>query len=147
MVRYVEDGAADASVTEDPTDPVKAIVDQGAKSLPGLIECLSSREHSEATVTTFPNNAARSAPVTLGYVCLDVLMNITKGDEVFVKECSDDGFGACVNAGFYFRPDVYQTNGARAPVVVRNVQKRWSEALTRKLIRFEYPSWWQATSR
>lgn len=111
---YYEDGAADASVlfpTKSgnpygrPAAAVIALIRLRENGFPILIDCLS--ENRIANVRFTGNNLTREMRVPLGYVCLDILMQTTWGKPVADPECSDDGLGACMNYGYYFRPDDY----------------------------------------
>ena len=141
-IAYVEDGAADGSVMEAPTEAVREVVNKREAGFSDLVSCLSSMQPTRSTAVTLLNQKKSSTVVPLGYVCLDVLMNIAKSPTIFVEDCGDDGFGACVKEGFYFRPDIYRTEKSKAVAIVRKVQERWSNALTTNQINFEYPAWW-----
>lgn len=114
-IRYVEDGAADATVVERPDPRVKAIVDLGDRAVPMLIDCLAS---------------------------LDVLMLITDCTDAHVEDCADDGFGACMNEDFYFRPDIYSrsSNISQANAKVAAVRSAWRKTFRRGRVKFIYPS-------
>jgi hypothetical protein len=113
---YVEDGAADASVLfpydrsstfhyDRPSDEVVSIVRLGAKGVPLLIDCLSD---GRLTTMRFDgNNITKAMSEPVGYVCLDILMALTWGRPISDPQCEADGLGACMNSGFYFRPDDY----------------------------------------
>lgn len=139
-IRYVEDGAADATITEEPDPRTQAIVDRGAEALPLLAGCLTSTAATRAVAVT----GSGSTPVPLGYVCLDLLMAITEGDAAHVRDCADDGLGACMHEEFYFRPDVYATNPADAARQVAAVQRAWQHAIGDGKVRFAYPAWWDS---
>ena len=146
---YVEDGAADASLVEHPEPRVKAIVDLGEKALPLLIDCLVDVEPTAAIAITYPQRVKHSTHVPLGYLCLDILMGITDGPDVYVEECADDGLGACVWNDFYFRPDVYATHqdASLSRAQVAAVQRKWRHVLATGKIWFVYPAWWAETAQ
>ena len=76
-----------------------------AKSLPLLIDCL---DDGRLTNMRFDGNTITKAMnVPVGYLCFDILMSATSGRPVSDPKCSSDGLGACMNVGFYFRPDDY----------------------------------------
>jgi len=80
--------------------------------------------------------------VPVGYVCLDILMSEVSGQLVLEPDCADDGLGACVNYGFYFRPDDYyqcikETCTPRPWVLV--VQRKWSSAYLTHRLRVHNP--------
>lgn len=148
---YYEDGAADASVVYpesaeapygyvQPAPAVVNLVQLGRRGLPVLIDCLSD---SRRTKMRFGGNAITSAmDVPVGYVCLDILMSEVRGRPVSDIECADDGLGACMNDGFYFRPDDYfecvkETCAPRSWVLV--VQRRWRTAYLAHRLRVHNP--------
>jgi hypothetical protein len=144
---YHDDGAADVTVTavattdssrQDAPAQVRALLDVGPSCLPLLIAHLDDQR---LTSVTFDGGRFARAPieVPLGYVCLDILMNATAGQAVHIVDCADDGLGACVRAGYYFRPDVLsRPDGV---VTMRQVKTRWQRAYRAKRVRFEYPTW------
>ena len=88
-----------------PPDPVVALVRLGTKGFPLLIDCL---EDGRLTIIEFDGNTITEAmKVPVGYVCLDILMGTTRGRPTSDPDCADDGLGACMNDGYYFRPDDY----------------------------------------
>lgn len=148
---YIEDGAADASIVhpESPEppygyrEPAPAVVDLirlGAHGLPALIDCLSD---GRRTKMRFDGNATTSAmDVPVGYVCLDILMSEVRGQPVSDPDCADDGLGACINDGYYFRPDDYydcirETFVPRPWVLV--VQRKWRDAYRARRLRVRNP--------
>lgn len=148
-IHYYDDGAVDASVlfpmTKDTPydrlrDPVVAVVRLRERSFPLLIDCLTENRVSTAQ---FDGNAmTKPMKVPLGYVCLDILMAVTRGKPASDPDCSDDGLGACMNEGFYFRPDDYarcwpETCLLRPWVAV--VQQKWRSALLNRKLRFHNP--------
>ena len=97
--RYYEDGAADATVLFPQNDqpppnllkpqkPVIALVRLGKRSLPLLIDCLG-----DGRITTMRfegNKITQPMNVPVGYVCMDILMNVVRGGPVSDPECGDD---------------------------------------------------------
>ncbi len=147
MTVYHEDGAADATVTavvsadprrQDAPAAVRAILDAGPSCIPLLIAHLDDQRLAAAR---FDGGRFADAPikVPLGHLCLDILIHATSGRRVHVVNCTDDGLGACVRSGYYFRPDALQGRGGVAKM--RQVQTRWQRAHQAKRIRFEYPAW------
>jgi len=148
-IQYSDDGAADASVLfprtdtnpyDRPRDPVIALVRLRKRSVPLLIDCLSDGRVSTAQF----NGTSITKPMKLpvGYVCLDMLMAVTPDRPVSDPDCWADGLGACMNEGFYFRPDDYsscwkETCYPRPWVIV--VQKKWRHAFLAKRLRFRNP--------
>lgn len=126
-VVYSDDGAADATVTERPNKVVRQIINLKAAAIPLLIKHLDDRR---LTTAQFKNRR-----VPLGHICLDILLNITKGNTVHIKDCFDDGLGACIEFEYYFRPDVLQHRKMKA------VQQAWARAFQNKKIKFQYPAW------
>ena len=113
-IHYYDDGAADATVLfpqseanpwQRPRDPVIALIRLGPKSFPLLIDCLGD---GRLTNVEFDGNTTTNRmKVPVGYVCLDILMGSTRGRPMSEPDCADDGLGACMNYGYYFRPDDY----------------------------------------
>ena len=148
-IHYYDDGAGDATVLfpgtnanpyERPRNPVIALVRLREKGFPLLIDCLS--DPRVTTVQFDGNSITKPIKVPVGYVCLDVLMAVTDGRPVSDPDCSDDGLGACMNEGFYFRPDDYlrcgkDTCDLRPWVVV--VQRKWRHAFLGRQLRFRNP--------
>ncbi len=144
---YHDDGAADATVMVIPTPDssqetappkIRAILDLGPRCIPLLIAHLDDHR---LTKTRFEGGAFRNAPiqVPLGHVCLDILLHVTKGRGVLIEDCPDDGLGAGIRPGYYFRPDVLHGHGGIA--AMRRVKARWRQAYKAKHIKFEYPAW------
>jgi pimeloyl-ACP methyl ester carboxylesterase len=144
---YHDDGAADATVTavatpddtrQDAPAQVRAVLDLGPSCIPLLIAHLDDQRLTSAT---FDGGRFARAPiqVPLGHVCLDILLNATVGQAVHVVDCADDGLGACVRAGYYFRPDALSR--PQGVETMRRVKTRWQRAYRAKRVRFEYPTW------
>lgn len=144
---YSDGGAADATVTALATSDtsrqtasaeVRAIFDLGPRCIPLLIAHLDDQR---LTKTRFYGGEFRNAPiqVPLSHICLDILLHATDSRAVYVKDCADDGLGACVRQGYYFRPDVLRGRGGLA--AMRRVKARWRQAYKAKRIRFKYPDW------
>jgi hypothetical protein len=88
------------------------------------------------------NSITQPMNVPVGYVCMDILMNVVVGRPVSDPDCSNDGLGACMNYGFYFRPDDYYgcTNKdcfLRPWASV--VRSRWRNAYLAHRIKFHNP--------
>jgi len=145
---YVNDGAADASVLwpngsfkPDPT--VLAIFHLRQKGLPLLIDCLH-----DLRVTNVVCNGAQfkePEPVPVGFVCLDILMGTTLGGITNIKDCADDGLGACMEPGYYFRPDDYEYPCCLGYGIcmsrpwVQVVQRNWRRAYLCGQLKFKNP--------
>jgi hypothetical protein len=130
LVVYVDHG--DATVTENPSSEVRAIVKLGAQSIPLLIAHL---DDPRPTSAKFKGNS-----VPVGHVCLDILSNTVVASGILVKDCADCGLGACVNDRYYFRPDAFSRRGGR--VKVAQVKANWQRAYQRGRLKFQYPAWW-----
>jgi hypothetical protein len=115
-MEYYDDGAADASVLfpqgdkdqpyRRPVDPVATLIKLRARSIPLLVDCLT--DNRVTSVRFDGNNITRPMNVPLGYVCLDILMAVVTDRSISdPDDCGDDGLGACIREGFYFRPDDY----------------------------------------
>jgi hypothetical protein len=137
---YYEDGAADGTVLMagesigsgpymHPHPAVKALVDLRERALPLLIRHLDDKR---PTGTTF-----KERPVPAGHVALDVLLGIVKRDaRFFIPDCADDGLGACVKPGYYFRPDA-------SAMQMAEVKANWEKAYRANHLRFVYPHFWK----
>ena len=144
---YHDDGAADATITAQSTqDPsrqdapahVRAILDLGPTCIPMLVVHLDDQRLTSAK---FDGGRFAHAPiqVPLGYICLDILLHATSGNAIHVADCADDGLGACVRSGYYFRPDVLRRRASVA--TMRRVKAQWQRAYRAKQVLFEYPTW------
>ena len=148
LVVYSADGAADATVTENPPPQVKAIVNLGPKAIPLLIAHLNDTRPTAARFQYYIGRKEQDIPVPVGHVCLDILTYIIKAPKVLREDCADDGLGACVERGYYFPPDAYiRKNGkfiARAEVY--RVKRNWQRAYRKGYIKYQYPKWWKRRS-
>jgi hypothetical protein len=148
---YFEDGAADATVLFHegthapygqlpPAEPIIALLRLRERAFPILIDCL---DDTRITSIHFDgNNMVHPVSVPLGYVCLDVLMNFAAGKPVSDPDCSDDGLGACMNNGFYFRPDDYYGCSERECMLrpwVIVVQRNWKNQFLARRLKFHNP--------
>ena len=146
---YYYYGAADASVLfpstdtepyDRPRDPVVALVHLRTKSFRVVIDCLSD---PRVTTAQFDGNSITNPmKVPVGYVCLDILMAVTRGRPASDPDCSADGLGSCMNEGFYFRPDDYSRCwkdkcNLRPWVLV--VQRNWRRVFLGRRLRFRNP--------
>jgi len=134
-VLYMEDAASDSSVTERPVPEVQGIINLGADAIPLLIEHLND---GRLTAATFKTSQGQGKPrVTgrekVGYVCLDILMSVVDGPPVWIEGCGDDGLGACVEPGFYFRPD------EAAGSVIAGAKTEWQKAYRGGKLKFRTP--------
>ncbi len=137
---YHEDGAGDGTILMAgqlvgsgpyvrPHPAVRAIVDLHERAIPILIYHL---DDSRRTATTFDKK-----PVPLGHLALDILMGIVSHrSRFFVPGCADDGLGACVKRGYYFRPDA-------SALEMRHVKAKWEAAYRKKQLQFVYPDCWK----
>lgn len=148
---YYEDGAADATVlfpegSQAPYDylaPPASVVALGRlreRGIPLLIDCLSD---GRITSMRFDGNrVTRPMSVPVGYVCLDILMNEASGKPVSDPSCADDGLGACMNYGFYFRPDDYYACTDKDCMLrpwIFVVQRKWRNQYLAHGLRFHNP--------
>jgi hypothetical protein len=145
---YYEDGAADATVTcpgpcdgqSSPIPVVSALMNSSAV-VPLLIDCLND---GRLTSIHFDGNATtRPMQVPVGYVCLDILTSEFTRKPIVIPGCANDGLGACVYTGFYFRPDDYfgciKTSCEPRPWVIA-VQKNWRRQLAAGTLKLTKPS-------
>lgn len=136
LVIYSEDGAADATVViDDPVAEVRNILQMGAKAIPLLIAHLGD---TRLTAATFGRDQAQRVPV--GYVCLDILSNIVRAKKILVEDCADDGLGACIKDGYYFRPDAYSRKGGNLvpQSQVLRVKTKWKRAYRNGYIKYKH---------
>jgi hypothetical protein len=158
LVTYVDDGAADSSVTnvdansnrvrvvEEPIPSVRDIINLRQRAIPILIVHLDDTRLTSAKLCSyFPGGRKECAPVPIGYVCLDILMNIVKAPKIITNECGDDGLGACIESAYYFRPDAYVRKSDRfvAGAEVHRVKSNWQRAYRKRYLKYEYPEWWK----
>ena len=150
-IEYSEDGAADAtvlyplsnghdstSVYRRPSDAVISLVRLGQRSIPLLIDCLGD---GRVTGVLFQSAMTKPMRVPVGYVCLDVLTLIVPGNRIS-QQCAYDGLGACINYGFYFRPDDYHHCTADRCYLrpwVSVVQSNWRREFLQGRLRFHNP--------
>jgi hypothetical protein len=148
-MHYYEDGAADASVLfpsndsqpyDTPRPAVLELVRLRERSVPLLIDCLSDGRltsiHFDGNVTT------KEMRVPVGYVCLDILLAVTRGKPSAGPDCESDGLGACIKWGFYFRPDDYfgcTRQECKARPWVKVVQKTWRREFLLHQLHFVNP--------
>jgi hypothetical protein len=156
-VRYVEDGAADASVLElyENGDPnvarqnPKEVLDVVAlreKAIPLLIEYLDDTRPTSATVS-LGYLTDKPVRVPVGFVCLDILTSIIERNNklIFVEEPSD-GFCGDMKDGYCFRPDdykAYSDDRFKARPIVRIVKANWQKAYRDGKIKYNYKVAWK----
>ena len=134
---YVEDGAGDGTVlrSKDQTAELAATLTRCPQEAgPLLIERLDSRRK-----TSFKSQTSRTGSegraVSLGFVCLDVLLHIVVPMKpVFDEDCADDGLGACLNPPYYFRPD------SQDAVAITKSKRSWQTLLRAGRLRFQSPA-------
>jgi hypothetical protein len=142
---YVEDGAADGTLADfrdDVPGPVRNLTDCPNQAGPLLIDHLDDFRQTLIQSETRKNSGA-PAVVPLGYLCLDLLLALTADMEsVWIQDCADDGFGACIKEGLYFRPDDYTVVGQMLIPTdrVTEAKRRWTALLAAGLLRFTNPS-------
>ena len=152
-IEYSEDGAADATVLYPlnesgeelfgrPRDSVIALIRLGAKAIPLLIDCLGDGRIT--SILFNGNDTTKPMKVPVGYVCLDILTVTVQGPPVSEKQCAFDGLGACMNYGFYFRPDDYYDcwkgpNRCKLRPWVSVVQRNWRSQFLQNRLRFHNP--------
>jgi hypothetical protein len=133
---YVNDGAADATVTKVPIPEVRRLVGLHEKAVHLLIACLDDARSTQAVY--LEKNQRYQVP--LGYVCLDILMNVIRAPQIIVEDCADDGFGACIAQPYYYKPDVMMSKDPGK--IMHAVKSRWEAAYREGKLKFVYPSWW-----
>ncbi len=149
-ISYSEDGAADASILEPfhwegsniqydrPPDAVVGLESLGARSVPLLIDCLTDGRLTAAHFDGGSITKPMSVPV--GYLCLDILTVVVRGEPVATRECNTDGLGGCMHFGFYFRPDDYfncwEGRRCNPRPWVSVVQRNWKREFLQHRLRF-----------
>jgi hypothetical protein len=146
---YNDDGAADSTVLENPVPEVLALLKLGPRLLPLLIRHLDDVRQTSARYDggRFAHDPLH---VSVGYVCLDILVNVVRTRRGIVPiDCADDGLGACVKQGYYFHPTVFtpSKDTLQQRKSVRVAIANWNAALKNGWLRFQYPSWLKRTTR
>ncbi len=149
-VHYYDDGAADATVLFPHTDsepygrpamPVIDLIRLRRSAFPILIDCLSD---GRLTSVVFDGNRiTKRMNVPVGYVCLDILMQTVVGTPVDA-DCAADGLGACMNDGYYFRPDDYSNclpkrGACSLRPIIPIVQRNWRREYRQRHLHFRNP--------
>lgn len=140
-VTYSGDGAADATVLNDPVaEEVRSILALYEAAIPLMIAHL---DDPRLTRVTFRRGDESEVLVTVGHICLDILTGIVDAPDVTVTDCADDGLGACVKEGFYFRPDACDQveNVFVAKPIVADAKANWQRAYREGHLKFVYPAW------
>src|SRR5205085_1769406 len=96
-------------------------------------------DDTRLTSAAFGRDDPQRVPV--GHICLDILTNIIRAPRILVIDCADDGLGACIREGYYFRPDAYSHRGNRivARSDVYRVKRNWQRAYRRGHIKYQHP--------
>jgi hypothetical protein len=160
-ISYSEGGAADASILEPfhwegssiqydkPPDAVIALESLEARSIPLLIDCLND---GRITAARFDGGSiTKPMNVPVGYLCLDILTVVVRGEPVTTRECNRDGLGWCMHLGFYFRPDDYfncwEGRQCKPRPWVSIVQRNWRREFLLHRLRFHnaFDNWREGT--
>lgn len=156
-VEYVEDGAADGTVlaiypnsdgyaTNPIAKEVKDIVALRDKAIPLLIEHLDDTRPTWATVSSRGYITDKPVRVPVGYICLDILLNIVgiKNKLIYAEE-ERGGFGSEIKDGYYFRPDDYRiiSDIFEERPIVRIVKSNWQKAYQDGKIKYDYVVAWK----
>ena len=134
------------NVTNTIAKEVKDIVALRDKAIPLLIEHLDDTRPTSAT--TFQGGYLTDKPirVPVGYVCLDILINIigVKNRLIYSEE-EHGGFGSEIKDGYYFRPDDYRIIGEifEERPIVRIVKANWQKAYRDGKIKYDYIVKWK----
>lgn len=131
-VTYVSDGVSDASVLSFPVPEVRDVLTLGSDAVPLLIEHL---DDTRLTAAIFNGHEEGNKPVSVGHVCLDILIGSVDAPVAEIEDCADDGLGACVEEGFYFRPDETSLKE------MEEVKVNWQRAYRDGKVKFAYPAW------
>jgi hypothetical protein len=160
-ISYSEGGAADASILEPfhwedsnikydkPPDAVIALESLEARSIPLLIDCLND---GRLTAARFDGGSiTKPMNVPVGYLCLDILTVVVRGEPVATRECNKDGLGWCMHLGFYFRPDDYfncwEGHQCKPRPWISVVQRNWRREFLLRRLRFHnaFDNWRKST--
>lgn len=144
---YINDGAGDGSVLSDkPLGSVMNILKLGETAVPVLIRHL---DDMRLTSAKYKGGAYWNDPIAVpvGYICLDILSQIVRGNGVLFqqghRDCDFDGVGACIKAPYYFDPSDYTKMAAGTMVPGRHilvVKRNWQAAEKRGLVTYMFPS-------
>ena len=157
-VRYVEDGAADASVLAlyENGDPnvarqnpkeVLDIVALREKAIPLLIEYLDDTRPTSATVSGGGYLTDKPVRVPVGFVCLDILTSIIeRNNKLIFFEDARDGFCGDMKDGYCFRPDdykAYDDDRFKERPIVRIVKANWQKAYRDRKFKYDDKAVWK----
>jgi len=141
---YINDGAGDESVlntlhysegrNKKCHDILTKVVDLKEKAIPLLIAHLDDMSPTKAK---YQEDAGLSVP--FGFVCLDILIQITDSPAI-IHDCKHDGMGACVHSPYYYMPDGSARNAAM-------VKEHWQALYKKGEIKYVYPEWWKPSTR
>lgn len=139
-VVYINDGAGDESVlntlhyadgqNKKCHDTLVRVVDLKEKAIPLLIAHLDDMSPTKAKY-----QQEEDLSVPLGFVCLDILLQLTDSPAI-IHDCQEDGMGACVHSSYYFMP------GASAKKAAM-IKRHWQELYRKGEIKYIHPEWWK----
>lgn len=139
-VTYINDGAGDESVlntlhysdgrNKECRDLLTQVIGLKEKAISLLIGHLDDMRPTKAR---YQQDERLSVP--FGFVCLDILLQITDSPAV-IHECKEDGMGACVHSPYYFMPDASASKAAAA-------KGHWQALYQKGEIKYVYPEWWR----
>jgi hypothetical protein len=142
-ITYINDGAGDESVlntlhysngqNNKCRNTLNRMVDLKEKAIPLLIAHLDDMSPTRAK---YQQNEGLAVP--FGFVCLDILIQITDSPAI-IHDCKHDGMGACVHSPYYYMPDVSAKHAAI-------VKEHWQALYQAGKIKYVYPEWWKQRS-
>ena len=82
--------------------------------------------------------------VPVGFICLDILIQIVGDDAPIYDNDDHHGFQGPVKDNYYFRPDDYtlSNNAFEERPIVRIVKKNWEVAYRKGLIKYNFVAPW-----
>jgi hypothetical protein len=142
-VTYINDGAGDESVlntlhysggqNRECRKTLAKMIALREEAIPLLIEHLDDMSPTQAKY-----QQAEGLAVPFGFVCLDILMQITDSPAT-IRDCKEEGMGACIHRPYYYLPDVSAKKAAL-------VKEKWQALYRKGEIRYIYPEWWKKRS-
>ncbi len=128
---FVNDGASDYTVSMLEPPSVRDLLDRDG------IHLLLARLDDTSPTMTVIRDRGEEAMVPLGYLCLDLLLQMSAdGSLVFdQRDIGDDGAWTNVLQPFFFPANVL--SGGQGPEIMREVRAGWEEAFRLGRLRFK----------
>lgn len=140
---FVRDGASDYGVEVQDDPDVWRLGTREA--VPTLISHIADQRLTKVVYREVEPGTGkpRSTAVPLGYLCLDILLQLSLRDSPPIVESGDDGgWRAHTDERFYFAPDALTRPDG--PLVMKQVRQAWREAFEGGQLKFrESPLGWE----